>query len=100
MKVPPSESENTAWPIAATITAGVRSSSLNLRMNQRTPSPAPGNVSARITRMISTTHKVGMMIVEARSIPFRRPFTITSAEAKITTPVHASCSTNDVAFTP
>ena len=31
MKVPPSESENTIWPIAATMTAGVRSAQSELQ---------------------------------------------------------------------
>ena len=37
MNVPPSDSENIAWPIAATITRGVRSDAWNLRMYHSTP---------------------------------------------------------------
>ena len=52
MNVPPSESENTAWPIAAIITRGVRSDAWNLRMYHSTPARALGSV---IDRQMSTT---------------------------------------------
>src|SRR5262245_63510821 len=37
MKVPPRDSENTAWPMAAIMTRGVRSDAWNLRMYHSTP---------------------------------------------------------------
>src|SRR5687768_13040511 len=46
MNVPPSDSENTVWPIAAIITRGVRSDALNLRMYHSSPAQALGSVSA------------------------------------------------------
>src|SRR5690349_11098754 len=52
MNVPPSDSENTAWPMAASMTRGVRSDVWNLRMYHSTPARALGSVSARA---ISTT---------------------------------------------
>ncbi len=100
MNVPPSESENTRCPIDAIITAGVRSAQRNLRMNHRTPSPAPGSVSDRTVRISRITNRPGMMMVLARSIPWRSPLIITSAQASITAAVHASCRTNDFTTKP
>ena len=72
MNVPPSESEKIAWPIAATITFGVRSAKRNLRMYQRTPSIAPGSVSdrtisTRITIMQRRQHDLARAFDAARA---------------------------------
>ena len=74
MNVPPSDSEKIAWPIAATITVGVRSAKRNLRMYHRTPSIAPGSVSDRTISTRITNSSVGSTTLLARLDAAAQPF--------------------------
>ena len=100
MNVPPSESEKIAWPIAATITAGVRSANRNLRMYQRTPAIAPGSVSDRTISSTSTTSSTGMHDLLARSIPPRKPFDHDDGARECHDAVQHICSANDTKSNP
>src|SRR4051812_41410225 len=92
MYVPPSDSENIAWPIAETITFAFKSCKRNLRMYQRTPAIAPGSVSERQTSRSSVTRSSGIITLLTRSMPLRNPFTRTSAHAPTTAAVHTAWS--------
>src|SRR5215203_203642 len=87
MNVPPSESENTVWPMAAIMTRGVRSDSWNLRMYHSTPAIALGSVSARPMSKSRMMHSVGMTMLLARSMPLRRPRRSTNAQESVTAAV-------------
>ena len=100
MNVPPSESENTAWPMAAIITRGVRSDSSNLRMYHSSPAHAFGSVSARTMSTPRITQSRGMTIRLARSMPLRNPRRSTKTHDNVTAAVHTSCRESDCAESP
>jgi hypothetical protein len=100
MNVPPRDREKIACPSAATITFASNASGVNLSRYQRTPSIAPGSVSARSMRMRRMRQSTGMMILLAISIPPRSPFCTTAAQATITAAVQASWRMNDFATKP
>ena len=100
MKVPPSESEKIACPMAATITFALRSDQRTLRMYHSTPFMAPGNVSERAMSTMMTTSSAGTMTLLAFSMPDRSPRCTTTAHATITAPVHIIWSRNDFRTNP
>src|SRR5688572_25397288 len=100
MNVPPSDSENTVWPMAAIITRGVRSAALNLRMYHSTPAHALGSVSARTISTTRIAHSRGITMRLARSMPLRNPRRSTNTHDSVTAAVHAIWSPSERAEIP
>ena len=100
MNVPPNDSAKIACPMAAAITFAVRSWKRNSSRYHCTPRHALGSVSVRTMTAMVTTVIAGSTIVLTTSMPFRTPFTSTAAQARMTTAVHESWSSNDLRTKP
>jgi len=92
MMVPPTPSENTAWPMAAN-TSVAPSNEKSGRKNISNLSHTPSSNKALTTRYKTTTPNAGTNQRLNRSIPPRTPNAITQQTAASTSNANAYCNT-------